>query len=344
LTLHGVTDNIDRHASEKAMAAQATATRSARRREGPPETPTRMSGFPGVARHGASFESLRRSMVEPPATPRAQGPAPVGANALARATALPRDLARYPSLVDKAVLVTGGASGIGAAMAVLFAEQASRVAILDIADDAARALVDALRARGKHALALHCDLTDVAALRRAVLDVERELGAVDVLVNNAARDDRQDFMTASVEYWDEAMAVNLRHHAFAAQAVVAGMERRGGGSIINLGSVSWMRGRPGMVGYSTAKAAIHGLTRTLARELGPKNIRVNALVPGAVVTERQATLWRTAEADRQFLDLQALAFRLQESDVARVALFIASDEARGCTGATFVVDAGLTQN
>lgn len=122
------------------------------------------------------------------------------------------------------------------------------------------------------------------------------------------------------------------------------MERNGGGSIINLGSVSWMRGRPGMVGYSTAKAAINGLTRTLARELGPRNIRVNALVPGAIVTERQRALWTSPEQEREFIDLQALKFRLAESDVARVALFIASDEARGCTGANFIVDAGLTQN
>jgi NAD(P)-dependent dehydrogenase (short-subunit alcohol dehydrogenase family) len=196
----------------------------------------------------------------------------------------PGELARYPSLADKTVLVTGGGSGIGAAMAVLFAGQGSRVAILDIADEASQRLVDALRAHGGCAVYL------------------------------------------------------------ATQAVVPGMERRGGGSIINMGSVSWMRGRPGMVGYSTAKAAIHGLTRTLARELGPRNIRVNSLVPGAILTERQEALWLSPEAGREFLDLQALKFRLRESDVARVALFIASDEARGCTGASFVVDAGLTQN
>ena len=169
-------------------------------------------------------------------------------------------------------------------------------------------------------------------------------GDVHVLINNAARDDRQDLMTATVDYWDEAIAVNVRHHLFATQAVVPGMTRNGGGSIINMGSVSWMRGRPGMVGYSTAKAAIHGLTRTLARELGPMNIRVNSLVPGATLTERQRALWWTPEEDRQFVDLQALKFRLEASDVARVALFMASDEARGCTGANFVVDAGLTQN
>jgi NAD(P)-dependent dehydrogenase (short-subunit alcohol dehydrogenase family) len=138
--------------------------------------------------------------------------------------------------------------------------------------------------------------------------------------------------------------VNLRHHLFAVQAVVPGMQRKGAGSIINMGSVSWMRGRPGMVGYSTAKAGINGLTRTLARELGPMNIRVNSLVPGAVLTERQRALWSSPESNQQFLDLQALKFRLGESDVARVALFIASDEARGCTGANFIVDAGLTQS
>jgi NAD(P)-dependent dehydrogenase (short-subunit alcohol dehydrogenase family) len=242
------------------------------------------------------------------------------------------------------VLVTGGGSGIGAAMWALFAEQDCRVVLFDIADEPSERLARDLAASGRNASFAHCDVTDITALRAAIAQVERDHGAIDVLINNAARDDRQDLMSASVEYWEQAMAVNLRHHLFATQAVVPGMERRGGGSIINLGSVSWMRGRPGLVGYSTAKAAINGLTRTLARELGPKNIRVNSLVPGAIVTERQRALWLTPEDDRAFIDLQALKFRLTESDVARVALFIASDEARGCTGANFVVDAGLTQN
>jgi NAD(P)-dependent dehydrogenase (short-subunit alcohol dehydrogenase family) len=257
---------------------------------------------------------------------------------------VPANLARYPSLVDKSVLISGGGSGIGAAMAVLFAEQNCRVVVLDIADEPSRRLVESLRAEGKRTFFVHCDVTDVEALQRTIGALEAEHGAIDVLVNNAARDDRQELMSASVAYWDEAIAVNLRHHLFATQAVVPAMERKGGGSIINLGSVSWMRGRPGMVGYSTAKAAIHGLTRTLARELGPRNIRVNSLVPGAVVTERQRALWTSPEQEREFIDLQALKFRLAESDVARVALFIASDEARGCTGANFIVDAGLTQN
>lgn len=256
----------------------------------------------------------------------------------------PSDLARYPSLAGKTVLVTGGGSGIGAAMSVLFAEQDCDVVLFDIADGPSEALAASLRGSGRRATYRRCDVTDVAALQDAIGEAERDRGRVDVLINNAARDDRRELMSASVEYWEQAMAVNLRHHLFATQAVVPGMERRGGGSIINMGSVSWMRGRPGMVGYSTAKAAINGLTRTLARELGPKGIRVNAIVPGAIVTERQRALWLTPEQDDAFLALQALRLRLEASDVARVALFVASDEARGCTGANFIVDAGLTQN
>jgi NAD(P)-dependent dehydrogenase (short-subunit alcohol dehydrogenase family) len=256
----------------------------------------------------------------------------------------PDNPARYPSLVDKTVLITGGGSGIGGAMAVLFAGQGCSVVVLDIDDTPARALVDGLCNDGRRVAYFHCDVTDIDALQRTIRAVESAHGAVDVLVNNAARDDRQDLLTATVEYWDRALAVNVRHHLFAAQAVVPGMQRNGGGSIINMGSVSWMRGRPGMVGYSTAKAAIHGLTRTLARELGAMNIRVNSLVPGATATQRQRALWLTPEQDREFIDLQALKFRLEATDVARVALFIASDEARGCTGTNFVVDAGLTQN
>ena len=256
----------------------------------------------------------------------------------------PSDLARYPSLAGKTVLVTGGGSGIGAAMSALFAEQDCDVVLFDIADGPSEALATELRGNGRRATYRRCDVTDVAALQDAIREAERDRGRVDVLINNAARDDRQELMSASVEYWEQAMAVNLRHHLFATQAVVPGMERRGGGSIINMGSVSWMRGRPGMVGYSTAKAAINGLTRTLARELGPKGIRVNAIVPGAIVTERQRALWLTPEQDDAFVALQALRLRLEASDVARVALFVASDEARGCTGANFIVDAGLTQN
>ena len=164
-----------------------------------------------------------------------------------------------------------------------------------------------------------------------------------MLVNNAARDDRQDLMTATLEYWDRAIAVNLRHHLFAVQAVVPGMQRKGAGSIINMGSVSWMRGRPGMVGYSTAKAGINGLTRTLARELGPMNIRVNLAVPGAILTERQRALWSSPESNQQFLDLQALNFRRRRRTLPALRFHRAPMKARAAPS-DFVVDAGLTQS
>jgi NAD(P)-dependent dehydrogenase (short-subunit alcohol dehydrogenase family) len=164
-----------------------------------------------------------------------------------------------------------------------------------------------------------------------------------VLVNNAARDDRHEVADVTPEYWDDKLAVNLRHHFFAAQAVAPGMREAGGGSIINMGSVSWMRGRPNLVAYTTSKAAVMGLTRTLARSLGGDGIRVNSIVPGAVVTARQQALWLDAAAERELLAQQCLKFRLSEDDIARTALFLASDEARGITGHSLVVDAGLAQ-
>ena len=248
----------------------------------------------------------------------------------------------YPSLAGRTVFVSGGASGIGAALVARFAGQGCRVAFCDIDDVAAQALAATL---APAAVRYHrCDLRDIAALRATIAAVESEFGAITVLVNNAARDDRHKLEDVTVEYWDERFAVNLRHHFFAVQAVAAGMTRAGGGSIINMGSVSWMRATPGMVAYTTAKAAIHGLTRTLARELGARNIRVNSIVPGAILTERQKKLWLTPELDREFLDGQCLKFRLTEDDVARTALFLASDEARGITGVNMIVDAGLAQN
>ena len=249
--------------------------------------------------------------------------------------------ASYPSLVGKTVFVSGGGSGIGAAMVERFAEAGSRVAFCDIADDASHALASRLAASGvRHH---RCDLRDIDQLRTILTAVGAELGPIGVLVNNAARDDRHDMYDVTPEYWDDQLAVNLRHHFFASQAVAAGMAKLGGGAIINMGSVSWMRGTPGMVAYTTAKAAIHGLTRTLARELGADNIRVNSLVPGAILTERQKRLWLTPELDREFLDGQCLKFRLNADDVARAVLFLASDEARGITGHSLVVDAGLAQ-
>jgi NAD(P)-dependent dehydrogenase (short-subunit alcohol dehydrogenase family) len=245
--------------------------------------------------------------------------------------------AHYLSLAGRRVLVTGGASGIGASLVEAFVEQGAKVGFLDIDEEAA----SALRARlpGTHFAA--ADVRDIAELQGALDTLVGCLGGADVLINNAANDARQEFDAITPEFWDGALAVNLRHHFFAAQRIAPHLRAVGGGSIINLGSVSWMRGRPGFAGYSTSKAAINGLTRTLARELGADAIRVNALVPGAIRTERQARLWRTPDEDAKFLELQALKLHLQPEHVARMALFLAADDSDGCTGQNFIVDAGL---
>ena len=249
------------------------------------------------------------------------------------------DSVRYTSLQGRTVLVTGGASGIGAEMVTAFAAQGANVALIDIDADAGRKV-----AASTEALFAACDITDIPALRSAIANVERACGGIDVLVNNAGKDDRHAMGDVEPDSWRRALSLNLDHQFFATQAVSPRMAEKGAGSIIMLGSISWMRGRPGMVGYTTAKAAINGMTKTLARELGPSGIRVNCIVPGAIVTERQLKLWTSPEQNQQFIDLQALKFRLDASHVARMALFLASDESSGCTGANFVVDAGLTQN
>jgi len=250
----------------------------------------------------------------------------------------PFDTVRYHSLEGRKVLVTGGASGIGAAIVSAFVSQGAAVAFLDIDEPAGRATAEATGAAF-----IRCDVTDIPALRGAIADVEERLGAIDVLVNNAGRDDRHSMEGVEPDGWRDALAINLDHQFFATQAVVAGMRARGRGSVIMMGSVSWMRGNPAMVGYTTAKAAINGLTRTLARDLGPAGIRVNCIVPGAVETERQQR-WFSADDSQRFIELQALKFRLNPTHVARLALFLGSDESAGCTGANFMVDAGLTQN
>lgn len=257
------------------------------------------------------------------------------------ATTVHGPIASYPSLAGRTVFISGGAAGIGASIVERFAQQGCRVAFCDVDDKPAQALVARLAPAA--VTYRRCDVRDIAALRAALASIENTWDAITVLVNNAARDDRHELDSVTPESWDDRIAVNLRHHFFAAQAVAPGMARAGGGSIVNLGSVSWMRGTTGMVAYTTAKAAIHGLTRTLARELGPRNIRVNSLVPGAIDTPRQRALWITPELERQFLDAQCLKFRLDGDDVARGVLFLASDEARGITGHALIVDAGLAQ-
>jgi NAD(P)-dependent dehydrogenase (short-subunit alcohol dehydrogenase family) len=249
------------------------------------------------------------------------------------------DTVCYRSLEDKSVLITGGANGIGAAMVEAFAVQGAKVAFLDVDVVAGTALAQRTGARF-----VSCDLLDIHALRTSVREVEAAQDGVSVLINNAAKDDRQSFATLEPADWRRLLALNLDHQFFASQAVSEGMTRRGQGSIVMLGSVAWMRGTPGMATYTTAKAAINGLTRTLARELGPAGIRVNCILPGAILTERQRALWLTPQKDAEFVALQALKFRLTAEHVARMALFLASDESVGCTGANFVVDGGLTAN
>ncbi len=250
--------------------------------------------------------------------------------------------ARYPDLAGRTVFVSGGGSGIGAAFVTAFAQQGCRVAFIDIADAPSQALVAQLGA--EHVRYERCDVRDIAALRVAIANAAAVFGPITILVNNAARDDRHALEDVTPEYWNENLAVNLNHQFFATQAVAPMMTAAGGGAVILLGSVSWMRGRPAMVGYTTSKAAIHGMTRVLARELGPRGIRVNSIVPGAIVTERQQALWTTPEVEREYLEQQCLKFRLAVDDVARAALFLASDQARGITGHALVVDAGIAQS
>ncbi len=250
--------------------------------------------------------------------------------------------ASYPSLVNRVVFISGGASGIGASLVDAFVGQGARVAFCDIDAAAGAALCEQYDAAVRPWFAT-CDVRDIEALRRVLDAAAAALGPITVLVNNAGRDDRHTLAELTPERWSECLSVNLSHHVFAIQRVAPGMAAAGGGSIINLGSISWLRGRPNLVGYTASKAAISGISRTLARELGGDNIRVNALLPGAVVTDRQAALWRDASADRQFIDLQCLKFSVEPKHIADMALFLASAQSAAVTGQSMIVDAGLAQ-
>jgi NAD(P)-dependent dehydrogenase (short-subunit alcohol dehydrogenase family) len=249
--------------------------------------------------------------------------------------------ATYPSLRDRVVLVTGGASGIGAEHVAQFVRQGAKVALLDIADAAAAALIDTLRQDGLPApLYLPCDLRDIAALQAAVSAVGRQLGPITVLVNNAANDQRHDYQDVTVEYWDERMATNLRHQFFAIQAVAPMMRAAGGGSIVNFGSISWHSNQGGMPAYTTAKAGIEGLTKGMARDLGLYGIRVNCVIPGWIMTQRQIDLWLTPDAEENLLRMQCLKTKLVPADVTRMVLWLASDDSRMCSSQLWVVDGG----
>jgi len=249
--------------------------------------------------------------------------------------------ATYPSLQDRAVLITGGGSGIGASMVEHFARQGAKVAFLDIWEEASKNLVVDLSNSVKHPpLFQLCDLRDIHSLRESIRQAENQLGAVEVLVNNAASDERHAWQDVTPEYWKQLMEVNLHHHFFAIQAVAPGMQARGQGSIINLSSISWMIPSTGLPAYVTAKAGIVGLTRTMAHELGPSGIRVNSVLPGAILTEKQQRLWWTPEYEREILASQALKRPLMADEVARLVLFLAADDSSAITNQSYVVVGG----
>lgn len=247
----------------------------------------------------------------------------------------------HPSLQERAVVVTGGASGIGEAAVRAFAEQGARIGFVDLDAERGAALAAELGAAGRTAQFARCDLRDVSELNAAFATLAKAHGPAAVLVNNAARDDRHRWQEVEPEYWDERVSTNLRHMFFAIKAVAPGMIAAGRGSIINLGSDSWHRAIGGLPVYATCKAAVHGLTRSFARELGQHRIRVNTVVPGWTMTERQKRLWVTEEGLAGHKAQQCLPDMVQPEDVARMILFLASDDAVSCTAHNFMVDAGV---
>jgi D-xylose 1-dehydrogenase len=247
----------------------------------------------------------------------------------------------YPDLANKTVLITGGGSGIGAAFTRQFAQQGARVAFVDIAEEASQALVRQVeKETGNAPKFVPCDVRDIPALQTAIEKINSELGDITVLINNASNDERHAFEAVTHSYWDNRVAVNLRHMFFASQAVAYQMKRLGGGAIINLSSIIWRLKLTGLPVYSVCKAAVSGLTRTQAREYGPFGIRVNSISPGGVWTERQIKLWFTPEFERDVMAGQCLNARVLPEDIANMALFLASDAASKCTAQDFTVDAG----
>ena len=246
----------------------------------------------------------------------------------------------YPDLEGKTVLVTGGGSGIGEAVVRRFARQKAKVAFIDIKEAESRALADELAGGGATVRFERADLTDIPALRAAIGRVKEALGPVQILVNNAAHDERHPTEEVTESYWDGRIAVNLKHQFFAAQAVLPDMRAARAGVILNFGSVSWMVGQGGMAAYTASKSAVIGLTRSLARDYGAFNIRVNAIAPGWIMTHRQADLWLNPESEGELMQRQCLKRKLQPDEIARFTVFMASEEASACTNQHYVVDGG----
>jgi NAD(P)-dependent dehydrogenase (short-subunit alcohol dehydrogenase family) len=260
------------------------------------------------------------------------------------ASSVDKTLARYPSLAGKVVLITGGATGIGAAFVEHFFDQGAKVAFFDIDTNAGEALADQLGADladGQfRPMFLRVDLTNIDALRKGIADVRTTLGRIGVLVNNAANDRRHKIEDVTPESYDAGIAVNIRHQFFAAQAVIDDMKQLGGGSIVNLGSISWMLKQGNFPVYVTAKSAVQGMTNGLARDLGPFNIRVNTLVPGWVMTEKQRRLWLDEAGKRAIKEGQCIDAELRPAHLARAALFLASDDSSMMTAQEVVIDGG----
>lgn len=249
--------------------------------------------------------------------------------------------ASYPSLKDRVVYITGGGTGIGASLTAGFAAQGAKVAFVDIAQEASLALVEQIgKETGREPLFIACDIRDIAALRESIAQTQAQLGDIDVLVNNAANDQRHKIEDVTPEFWDDRMAINLRPQFFTAQAVAPAMKARRAGIIINFGSVSWKKGQGGMPAYTAAKAAVHGLTRGLARDLGPYGVRANTIIPGWVLTDRQKTLWVTPEADAERARQQCLSDWVMPDHLTAMALFLAADDSAACTAQEFIVDGG----
>ena len=249
--------------------------------------------------------------------------------------------ARYPSLRGKVVFITGGGTGIGEYLVKAFCNQGSAVAFVDIKEAESHELCDTVESQsGSRPLFIPCDLRNIDALRAAVEKTRQVLGNIAALLNNAADDTRHDFDRVTVEFWDDRMAVNLRHAFFSAQAVYPQMKELGHGSIVNFGSMSWMAKQGGMPGYTTSKAALHGLTCGLARDFGADNIRVNTLVPGWVMTQRQLDHCVDEETEKTIQANQCLARRLMPDDIANMAMFLSADDSAMITGQSFIVDGG----
>lgn len=250
--------------------------------------------------------------------------------------------AQFPDLKDRTVLITGGGSGIGAALVEGFAQQGAKVAFIDIAEEPSKALASRLSAQSAHPVAFyHADLRDVGAIKSTVAAVESDLGAIRVLVNNAAWDDRHDFDTTTEDYWDNSQAINLKQIFFVSQAAAPGMRAAGGGAIVNFSSIVFKMNPPQLAAYASAKAGIIGLTKSLAGRLGPENIRVNAVLPGMVVTERQMELWLTEDGIAKTVERQCLKHVLKADDLVGPTLFLASASSGSITAQTLVVDGGL---